>query len=203
MKNIFKTQTVNDGAKYIDRATSLEKTKVKEMEDKIAKVVRTEQVLNESQKDYTDTSKTVEALKKLDEIKYEYEKELFQIRQAYDTGNTLRYIACRLDDAEKYNTCKSVVDKMSVSLQTFADSLSEFERKMKEVGLFLNPMQIASIRQHLGVLAMDYNAVVLSFRYTDKQLLDEFDRLMVMQEKISFVSDQQKLDNILKTVKEL
>lgn len=204
MKNIFnKEQLVKSNQSYMEIATRLEKAKVKEVEDKITKVSETKHKLIVAQPDYSDKPKVAEALKELDVVTLNLEKQLQEVRKTFGTDNNLLAIAHRLDEAEKYNQCKSEVNKMSVSLQTFADNLDVFKDKMREAGLYIVPMQIDSIHQSLGALAGNYNYMVANFMFTDKELLDAFNRLMAQQEKIDFVSDQQKIESILKSVKEL
>lgn len=204
MKNIIKKeQVVKSELNYVRQATQLEKSKVQEIKDKIAKVEDARHNLIVGKPDYSDQPKVVQALNELDSVVANLKKQLKEIRRVYSTDGRLLYIAYRLDDAEKYNKCKSEVDKMSVGLQSFADSLEVFKRKTKEAGLHIESMNMIMIQQTLVNLAENYNSMVAGFRMTDKQLLDEFNRLMAVQEKINFVSDQQKIDRILKSVKEL
>lgn len=198
-----KEQIVKSELSYAEKATRLEKSKVQELKDKIAKVEDARHNLIVGKPDYTDQPKVVQALNELDSVVVNLKKQLKEIRSAYSTDGRLLGIAHRLDEAEKYNKCKSEVDKMSVGLQSFADNLEVFKRKAKESGLHIDSMLINNIHHSLAELAGNYNSIVAGFRMTDNQLLDEFNRLMAMQEKINFVSDQQKIDSILKSVKEL
>ena len=204
MKNIIKKeQTIKNDSSYVKLATQLEKSKVQEVKDKIAKVEDAKHNLIVGKPDYIDQPKVVDALNELDLVIAKLKKQLKEIRRAYSTDGRLLSIAYRLDEAEKYNKCKSEVDKMSVGLQSFADSLEVFKRKTKESGLQIESLHLITIQRTLVELAGNYNSMVAGFRMSDKQLLDQFTQLMTAQEKISFVSDQQKIDSILKSVKEL
>ena len=198
-----KDQKIKSDLSYVKQATQLEKTKVQEIKDKIFKVEDLKHNLIVDKPDYSDKPKVVQTLIELDSVVANLKKQLNETRRAYSTGGRLIFFANRLDEAEKYNKCKSEVDKMSVGLQSFADNLEVFKRKSKESGLYIDPLHINSIQQLLGDLAGNYNSMVVGYRFTDSQLLDEFNRLMAAQEKINFVSDQQKIDSILKSVKEL